>query len=341
MTKKLIPILLFALQMLDVHAQVITVPFEFQSPKYTPHKSLYSRIDFLDSRADKSSIGSVAAGALANRDGLLVLKLPANPQIEEMLHKLLDSAAGEGELLLQLRRFKFVEASSARYCFLCATLYVKAADRYRKLMTIDTTFVFAKGEIKGRLTKAASACLAGFLTDELTMQPDDSVSYGLYDVTRMDSIEKSRLRLYSDTNFVDGLYKDYTAFSIQRPDLQCTVKANRKGEISAVYFIDSVGKKKEVRPRDVYAIVYKGIRYVATEYGYYPLEVLGDDLYFTGDVRIAAAEGDLLATQLATGLIGSILAKGGSRTTYRLLLDHISGEFVHVFIIHKLTNDVY
>jgi hypothetical protein len=341
MIKKLIPCLLFAFLLFNAKAQVPDVPFEFQAPKYSPNKSLYSRIDFLDSRADKSSIGTVAAGALGNRDGLLVLKLPAKVQIEEILHKLLDSVAGEGELLLQLRRFKFVEAAGTRYCFFCVTLYAKAEERYRKLMTIDTTFVFAKGEIKGRLTKVASACLAGFLTDALMMQPEDSVSYGAYDLTQMDSIEKSRLRLYSDTNFVDGLYKDYASFSIQRPDLQATVKVNRKGEISSVY-VDSAEKgRSKVKERKVYAIVYKGRPYIGTEYGYYPLENLGEDLYFTGDVRIAASEGDLIAAQFATGLIGTMIAKAGSRTTYRLLLDHIGGTFIHVFPIHKPANDVY
>jgi hypothetical protein len=335
MTKQLIFCLLLALHLANVDAQDLSVPFGFQAPKYTPHKSLYSHIDFLDSRTDKSAIGPIGAGALGNRDGFLVLKMPVEPQLANILHELTDSTAGDGECLFQLRRFKYVEAYSSKYCFFCITLYAKTAGRYRKLMTLDTTLILTKGDTKASLTKAVGAGIAGFLADMLAVQPADAVSYSLDEIARIDSVEKSSLRLYTDTNFVDGIYTSFTSFSLQRPDLQCIAKVNRKGEISSVYFIDADGTKKERRPKDAYAIVYKGMPFIATEYGYYPLQRIDNDLYFTGDVRIAASKSDLASAQFGLGLVGRAIAGAGLRTTYRLLLDHISGDFVHLWAIKK------
>jgi hypothetical protein len=332
MTKKLIPFLLFALQMSNANAQDLTVPFGFQPPKYTPHKSLYSHIDFLDSRADKF-IGPIAAGALRNRDGFLVLKLPVQPELADILRELTDSATGDGEMLFQLRRFKYVEAYSTQYCFFCATLYAKTAGRYQKLMTLDTTFILANDKTKKPLTKMTSTVVADFLTEALLLQPADPTSYGSDEIARIDSIEKSRLRLYTDTNLVDGLYTSYTSFSLQRPDLQCTVKTKRNKDIDRVYFIDADGENKERKPRDVYAVVYKGMPFIATEYGYYPIQRIDNDLYFTGDLRIAASMSDLASAQFGMGLLGRYIAGKGLRTTYRLQLDHISGDFVHLWAI--------
>lgn len=332
MTQKLIPVLLFTLQLFSAHAQDLTVPFGFQPPKYTPHKSLYSHIDFLDSRVDKF-IGPIAAGALRNRDGFLVMKLPVQPELNAILRELTDSAAGEGEMLFQLRRFKYVEAYSTQYCFFCATLYAKTAGRYQKLMTLDTTFILANDKTKKPLMKMTSAVVADFLTEALVLQPADHTSYGPEEIARIDSIEKIRLRLYTDTNLVDGLYTSYTSFGLQRPDLQCIVKTNRKMDIDQVDIIDADGEKKKQRPRDVYAVVYKGVPFMATEYGYYRLQRIDNDLYFTGDVRIAASMSDLASAQFGLGLLGRYIASKGLRTTYRLQLDHISGDFIHLWAI--------
>jgi hypothetical protein len=300
-------------------------------PRAKVANSLYGHIDFLDSRRG-TTIGPVRVGLLGNASHL-ALKAPVQPQLTHIVEALMDSTAGGGELLFQLRSFNYIEEFSTRFCHLRATLYSKSAEQYRKLLTLDTVILIRLSDISGEVQKGSSLAICDLIRTGLLELPSDSTTYALNDLGRMDSIETSRLALYTRDSLVDGLYKAYASFADQRPDLQCSFKVDKNGDIKAVSIPDENGKEKKVDRRGIYAVVYQGRAFIATEYGFYRLTKAEGDLLFTGDVRVPASRGDLAGGQFALGLTGRLLASQGYKTTYTMAIDHLNGDFLHLRLI--------
>ena len=119
------------------------------------------------------------------------------------------------------------------------------------------------------------------------------------------------------------------------PDQQGTIKAKKDGTISSVHIIDTGSNKIKLRPKDLYAVVYKGKPYIATEYGFYPLERVRDNFFFTGDIRVSPNSSDYLTGFEFTGLLGVLVASRGYEETYDLLVDPLNGKFIHLRRIDK------
>ena len=186
-----------------------TVEFEFKLPEARKKdstqqlpkvsNSYYNRIEFVDSRP-WPVIGPTSKGLLRGTPADLVLKQPVGDQLSTILAALLDSTAGSGELLFQLRNFRYIEDEPTAYCFLLATLYTKSAGGYQKLLTIDTVFVNRGPHVPGPLNAYATQAIIDFIGSALTLHPGDSTAYDLYAVKNMDSIDRHHLPLFTDTH---------------------------------------------------------------------------------------------------------------------------------------------
>ncbi|MHA4808963.1 hypothetical protein ACX0G9_12695 [Flavitalea flava] len=291
--------------------------------------SLYKKINFLDSREDTTYIGSINTGLLRH-EAKLKLRMPFQPQLQALMDSLTDSSAGNGELLFQLRDFHFVEQTATRYCYLQIGLYVKVLDQYQQLSILDTVMILTSSDVTGAAQNQGSRIITEFLAHELPRRPEDAVTCQIGEILQYDSIQKSRITLYTTTQYVDGLYDNYHSFSRQQPDRQGQIKTDRKEAITRVEAADSMGKLVKLKSKSLYALVYNGKPYVATEYGYYPLEKVHNNFIFTGKVKVLASEGDKNGAQVAFGLIGRALASGGYEASYDLIIDPVTGMFVHL-----------
>ena len=337
---KLYCIITLALCMFGLYTVAQEVPlryFDIQAPSHKKDlpayskisNCLYKKIDFLDCRDDTTYIGTVNTGLLRH-EAKLKLRMPFQPQLQALVDSLTDSSASNGELLFQLRDFHFVEEMATRYCYLQVGLYAKMQDHYQRLAILDTVMVVPNNNVTGVVQFLGSRILTDFLGNELWRKPVDSAAYQLQEILQYDSIEKSRIPLFTTTQYVDGIYNSYYSFSRQQPDRQGQIKADKKGEITRVAAQDSAGKLTKLKSKNQYALVYGGKPYVATEYGYYPLEKLHNSLIFIGNVRVAASQGDVNGAGLAFGLVGSLLATGGYEARYEMAIDPVSGRFVHM-----------
>jgi len=332
MTRALLTLYILWVSAAGLCAQDLTRFFEIVPPK---HKnkiggSLYNSIEFLDSRSDSALIGLANVGLLKNREAKLVCKTPVQPQLQRLLDSLIDPTAKTGELLFQLRDFTFAETMGARYCYLIANLYAIEKDGYRPLLSLDTVMVITVSDVVGTINLGGNFLLADFIRKALTLEATDSVIYSAGDLTNIDSIERRQIPLYNTTTYVDGLYLTYSSFSKQLPDRQAMIEAKKDGSISSVRVLDEQAKKVKLKSKNVYAVVYKGKPFIATEYGFYPLEIVGDNFFFTGDVRIAATNAEVSGGQFAMGLIGAWAASKGSEETFDMIIDHQNGNFIHL-----------
>lgn len=313
-----------------LYAQDIVHPFELSWPLFKVSNSLYNKIDLIDSRAYTAAIGVIEKGLTPTQAEKIVFRTPIEPQFTGLMRVLTDNTARDGELLFQLKRFRFVETSGVRYCFLSAALYAKKEDRYFPLSQLNTVIPLST-RIWKNLQSKANSLLTDFLAKGLLMPAADTLSYSLRDVGNIDSIEKRSIPLYTAAAFTDGIYRTPRAFLEQRPDWTAlAVEAKRDGSVTSVTALYANGESRPVERTKMFAFVYKGRPFMVTEYGFYPLERLGNDFYFTGDVRVGADLNDQLNSSFIFGLAGAALSSRGYRSSYQILLDHQTGGYVFV-----------
>jgi hypothetical protein len=313
-----------------------TLYFAFITPKHKPVRSLYNTIDFLDSRQDTSMIGVLGVtdnGGVAR----LVLGTPVLPQLTNMLNALTLAPAGDGRLLLQLKRFSFAEKTRARYCYLSVILYAQSDGRFVQLSSLDTTLVIAVSFVRGELEREASTMLDDFITKTIILLPvEGAPSFDSTDLARIDSIRKRQIPAYNTATFTDGFYSNYSAFMRQTPDLKGHVGTKKDG---ALYFKIHDNKWTNSDDRHIFAFVYNGAPYIVTHFGFYPLKKQADDFYFTGKLRVAPSSAEKTATvalgALAAGVTGAVLANGltTDRAKYRVMIDYVTGEFIHLEVL--------
>jgi hypothetical protein len=335
MRKSFLTLLVLYLSGISSFAQDRTRFFEIGLAKYKVSNSLYNKIGFLDSRYDNSYIGTVNIGLLKNQEAKLLLRSPILPQLTNLLNSLTDSSAKDGELLFQLKDLSFVETTGTRYCSLNGELYAKENDQYKKLSSLDTVIIIRVSDITKALLSEGNKVLSDFMAKGLVKPATDTSLYSIGDLKNIDSIEKRPILAYHIEKYVDGIYTSYISFKDQEPDKQGLIDMKRDGSISSVKIIDADGKKIKIKPKNIYAVIADGKPFIATEYGFYPLERVNNNFLFTGDVRIAPSNGDMRTSQMAFGLIGAALESSGNQVTYEMIIDYQNGKFIHLRAIKK------
>jgi hypothetical protein len=308
-----------------------TEDFEITLPEKKVENSLYKTIQFIDSRYDTAHMGIVQLGAF-NKKAKVVPKIPFAIQLAGVMNALTDATAKDGELLFQLRQFNFAELTGAMsekgYCYLRAWLYSHKNGQYQVIASIDTVILIKAMDVTRALFRNGSKTITNFIADNLLREATGSQHYSLNDIMRIDSIEKRNIPLYTTPVLKEGLYETYRSFFDQIPDRQITAEL-KEGKPASVKAINKDGKAEKVKAKDIYAIVYQGKPYIATDYGYYPLQKLNDDFYFTGKAEVNAKAGDVIAAGFFFGIIGGLIASD-AEATFEMKIDHINGGFIRL-----------
>ena len=153
--------------------------------------------------------------------------------------------------------------------------------------------------------------------------------YKYDDLVHIDSVEKRKIPVYNTSTYTEGLYGTYNAFMNQRPDVRGEVKEKSDGKLS-IRILDPKWEDPKGLTH-IFAVVYKGVPYVVTHYGDYPLQKQNDDFYFTGKLRVTPATDGKAGVDVSSGLMG--ILPSADKADYRVLLDHTSGEFIHLQVL--------
>jgi hypothetical protein len=335
MTRYLLTALILDFCLTGASAQEPIRYFELSPPKHKIGGCLYRHIEFMDSRPDTVLIGPIQIGSLNNIEARLLFKTPILPQLQRLIDSMADSAAKDGTLLFQLRDISFVEPLKTRYLFVKATLYVRTDSGYRKLSTFENTDVLDGYDVSTQVNSIVNGQLDDFIAAALTRPATDPTIYTLRDIAHIDSIEVHSLPLYTVRTFTDGIYLNYASFSKQLPDRQGMIKVKRDGSVTSVHVLDSASNKIKLSSKSLYAVVYKGKPYIATEYGYYPLERVRDNFFFTGDIHIRGSKSEAAELAIIIGVGAALNVLSGFEETYDVLIDPLTGNFVHLRRIDK------
>ncbi len=313
---------------LNIFAQNTNNVFEIALPEVKIKNSLYHTLNVLDSRLDTTHFGIVQLGAF-NRKTEVKISTPIEAQLQKAFHHQLDSAAQNGKLLFQIRQFYFAEITSAfsekGYCYLKADLYTNNNGNYKRLARIDTVAIVSAMDVTKLLMRQSSKLITDFIAISATQKPVDGESYTFADIMKIDDIEKSKIKLYTTDNLVDGVYQTYSDFKLQQPNSNdFTVSKHQEPKV----FIEKEGKKQQLKPKEIYAFVKEGKAYIATEYGYYPLTKRDNNFYFNGKIKVTADNASVMSASLFFGLIGGLIASMPNAQTSELKIDHQTGEFI-------------
>ena len=326
--KRALTFFLLLLPCTFLFSQDLSSVFQLTVPPRKPVKSLYRVIAFFDSRQD-TTIGTWLSGP-DNKPVRLVLKTPVQPQLVNILNAYTDGGSGNGAILFQLKRFSFAEPARTRYCYLSAAIYALKDEGYAKLASLDTTLVITYvAELPSVLAQEANQVIDDFIAKAILLPATTAAVYKYDDLVHIDSVEKRKIPVYNTSTYTEGLYGTYNAFMNQRPDVRGEVKEKSDGKLS-IRILDPKWEDPKGLTH-IFAVVYKGVPYVVTHYGDYPLQKQNDDFYFTGKLRVTPATDGKAGVDVSSGLMG--ILPSADKADYRVLLDHTSGEFIHLQVL--------
>ena len=314
-------------------AQSATETFAITLPSTKVAGSLYKTVRLVDVRPDKEQLGIVQLGAF-NRKAKVITETPLDEQLSGVMTALTDSTAGDGELFLLLRQLSFAEVTGAMsergYCHFRAVLFAKTGDSFQKLDRVDTVITVKSMDVTKGLLRQGSRIITELLSTNLAKAPEGP-AYSSGDVVHFESLEKKNIVLYTATAYRDGIYKTYRSFADQRPDEETlTVEFAKDGKAVAVKRVNDKGKKERIYAKDMYAFVYTGQPYVATDLGYYPLVKKEDDFFFTGKAKTTAGSGDVAMASLFFGVIGGLIASAPGNAVFDMKIDYAGGGFIRL-----------
>jgi hypothetical protein len=326
------PVALFAVYLFffstpNAFSQNREEPFNIPAPDQRISASLYNKISFIEARADTLNMGFVQLGFF-NTKADIIFKRRFPEQLSSLMQGLCDSTAHDETIYFQLRKFFIAEqtkslSESGTFRFRAA-LYRKRNDRFIKISEADTILLVKAADVTKSLLQHAGTEIVDFIQQNLRNPGKAPESYSIAELENPDSVEKTRILLYTTTQYTDGLYLSYNSFSAQIPDKSIVVE-EKANKIKNVKVTDSTGKTIKIKSRETYAIVYKGQPYAATSYDFYKLSKEHDDFFFTGKVR---ADADPMAGALF-GLMGALLSTT-NYYTFLMKIDHHTGHFIRI-----------
>lgn len=310
--------------------------FDLKIPDNKIENSNYNSIRLLDIRSDTTNMGFVYGNAFKNT--LLVQPtLPLSFQIQNLIKDIPNSK--EGELLLQIRKLKFIQrsgkATDNSFFFFRACLYTKEKNAYSKLNYIDTILITPNDHSKN-LKDEAAMIIKDFVLKNLIALPNENESYSYFEILKADSIEKTKIKAYNcSEKYTDGIYSSFESFKKQEPDHTNATLIFRRNSLKKIKLKNEVGKKTTLNNKDVFVVIEKGKMYVSAEFGYCTLYKYNGDFYFIGPGIIPRN----LAEKILTGVLVPVAlltnphllpisAGKPKKGDFEIKVDHIDGSFM-------------
>ncbi len=297
---------------------------EYTGGKVT--NSLFSNLKFIDSREDTSCFGSVRLGLL-DKEAKVVSEGSFEMQLGVLLTKLNGEKVANNQLIFQLRRLKFVEKADAGtqygYCFFRANIFTPYGTDFKLVSSIDTFMVVeSKKEVTKQIINSANECVISFLKNALSKNVGYGLSLSYNDMVKIDSIEKSRIKVYTTTEYVNGIYRSFESFKEQTPEYSLFSITFEDGEITEIKAKNDKGRLRKINSEEVYAIVNNGKPYISAEFGYYPLVKNNNDFYFIGDDKVNYIKGQVVKQYVYTPV--------PITSQFEIKIDHMNGRFMRV-----------
>jgi hypothetical protein len=308
--------------------------FELEYNGSRVENCLYNSVKFLDSREDTSNFGTVRLGML-DKEVSVVSKESFETQLGVLLTKMSGEIPGNSPIVFQLRRLKFVEKAEAGkgfgYCFFRASIFSSAGSNYKLISAIDTFMIVeSKKEVTKQIIDYANRTIVNFVSSALVKEPISNSSFSMYELVKMDSIEKAKIKVYTTDEYVNGIYRTFESFKDQTPDYTLFSITFEDGEISEIKAKNDKNRLRTISSEEVYAIVNNGKPYISAEFGYYPLVKNNNDFYFIGDDKVNYIKAQVVKSNSIFNPTEYVYTPLPITTQFEIKIDHKNGKFMRV-----------
>jgi hypothetical protein len=286
----------------------------------SPHE--FTKVLVLDNRANNQSLGFVQKGGF-NRMAQVIYK----GSLADSLSKFFLAADTTGkpvrELALLLYEFylseNIVNSKETGSFRLSLRLFVKDdMEKYYEVLSIDSNYSFSSLDVTQKLLSSVSEhmCeISQMAGNWYNVNADRVPHFYRNELQALDSIEKKSLPVYNTAKINAGIYMDYEHFKNNAPDsslVQIDTSDIRNIKVSKWSF--EKRKYKPVDFRSVYAVRDGNTVVKATSMGFYKLQKINYDFYFTGQTSFSNAN-NVAMWGAAFGLAGMAIASESERNT--------------------------
>ncbi len=313
--------------------------FNLKLPNTKISFSNFNILNVIDQRSDTTNIGFLY-GTILNKTIFVQPSIPFSYQLQSIVYQSSDSS-NSGELLIQIRKMKFIQRTSLyddnAIFFFRANLYKKTENNFEKLAYIDTLLIVPNSDPIKTIKGEASNVVTNFLLKNMQILPVDEKKQSYFEVLKIDSIEKSKLKAYCVSEYINGVYMNFESFKNQSPNYTTTKIKFKNKSIKKVKILNAEGKKIKLQNKEIFAVVENGKIHISAEYGYCTLYRFNGDFYFIGRAKVSRdpVESVLLAVFLpAVPLIiaapAIIAASQSNKPYFEIKIDHVDGSFMRV-----------
>ena len=316
--------------------------FNIVNNKSQLNNSLYKHIEIIDDRTDTNSLGHLfLENTFSDFDRLYEIKnkIPFNKQIKQLFNNAASDAKSSDTIVLQFRNIFFnqilLNSGHASYFHLRFNTHQKHNNFYYPLSRIDTTINFDNffRQSNRKLVRKSLKVFTQKILSNFSIQSDTSLAYNHYEISKIDSIEKNYLPLYTKKQLEDGIYLNYESFKNQQPDKLFYIDSSESAEIKELHEIDLDGNLKKIKIKKIYALVSNGKAFISSLKKLIPITKVNDDYFFTNRVFISTSDTEFITKydSLSKKVINFISFKDltlSNKRTFLLKIDHLNGSFI-------------
>ena len=188
----------------------------------------------------------------------------------------------------------------------------------------------SKKEVTKQIIEYANKTIVNFVSSALVKQPISNTSFSLHELVKMDSIEKAKIKVYTTSEYVNGIYRTFESFKEQTPEYTLFSITFEDGEISEIKAKNDKNRLRTINSEEVYAIVNNGKPYISAEFGYYPLVKNNNDFYFIGDDKVNYIKAQVVKSNSIFNPSEYVYTPLPITTQFEIKIDHMNGKFMRV-----------
>jgi hypothetical protein len=308
-----------------------------QPQHVTIFSSVFSNVLVVDTRLDTFNLGFIQKGGL-NRVALVTTAQPLKDELTATVNKLIaDARKQDGTLCINIRQLGlsefFGQGGETGVFRISAVFYLKQADTYRKVLTVNTRVIVKAGfgDVTQKLLDTVPEVFGGFVQQAAGFDPaqsDAAAHLTARNPLELDVEEKKTIPVYNSGLLQKGLYATFDDFKNNRPSQQVFFYYRDGDTRPKVYQLKENGMKgKEIKIDKFYAVCDGEKMYISGLYGLYPLTKEGNDFYFKS---IGKEGGDGAPIEGQTVIIGRSGQLPYDWSAIVFQIDHVTGNFIPV-----------
>lgn len=304
-------------------------------------KSPYSSVYVIDNRKEGQLLGYIQKGAFNHTKEIVF-----DGQITDSLSQFFTTSSTVTQtnpLVIILNEMFLREISKevseiGRFKLSMRFFAQTTENQFTEFYTLDSTYSVRGMDVTKRLLNSPSEqfCLISEHIAGMKITKTSNQSYTLEELRHLDSLEKLTIPIYTTTQPRPGIYKDYSHFKMNTPDIQTDIliEQTKSNKIKVYRFYGAKKRKVALDTEGIYAVSDGNLLLKASSEGYYQIRKIGSDLIYDRPATFYKTYGGAPFV-MVFGVTGAVIASSltNSGSTYRFMINHRRGNSIPVAVV--------